>query len=102
MVYNAIIGSVSFMKPGAKALHTAATTQEVTFHTPRAPHVQLEFCVHPFPPIPSVLTLPQRWNDPMLAPSPPRVVPPNPSYDNSFLTLPTPSERTGLILNCFS
>ena len=38
--------------PGAKALHTAATTQEVTFLTPRAAHVQSEFHVRPFPPIP--------------------------------------------------
>ena len=89
--------------PGTKALHTTATAQEVTFLTPRVAHLQLEFHVCPFPPIPSsVLTLPQRWNDPMLAPSPPGVVPHNPSYDNLFLTLPTPSKCMGLILNCFS
>ncbi|KAF8526092.1 hypothetical protein JB92DRAFT_2873302 [Gautieria morchelliformis] len=87
MVHNALIGSISFAKPGAKALHTAATAQEVTFLTPFAPHVQLEF---------------RKWNDP--APPPPLTesLPPNPSYSESFLDLPTPSKRTGLILNRFS
>ena len=47
MVHNALIGSISFAKPGAKALHTAATAQEVTFLTPAAPQMQLEFRVHP-------------------------------------------------------
>ena len=55
-----LISNISFAKPGAKALHTAATPQEVTFFTPRVPHVQFKFYVRPFPPIPSsVLALPQ-------------------------------------------
>lgn len=45
MVFNALIGSISFAKPGPKALHTAATAQEVTFLTPSAPLMQLEFRV---------------------------------------------------------
>lgn len=48
-MYNALIGSISFAKPGAKALHTAATAQEVAFLTPTAPHMQLEFRVHTHP-----------------------------------------------------
>ena len=51
MVYNALIGSISFAKPGAKALHTAATAQEVTICTPALPHhMQLAFRVSLIPP----------------------------------------------------
>ena len=53
MQYGALVSSISFAEPGAKALHTAATPQEVTFLAPRAPHVQFESHVRPFPPLPS-------------------------------------------------
>ena len=71
MEFNALVSSILFAKPGAKALHTTATPQEVTFFTPRAPHIQFKFRVRPFPPIPSsVLALPQRWKyKPLLDPS---------------------------------
>ncbi|KAF8587596.1 hypothetical protein K439DRAFT_811587 [Ramaria rubella] len=87
MVHNALIGSISFAKPGAKALHTAATAQEVTFLTPGAVQTHLEF---------------RKWNDPSPLPIPMPSLPPNPAYAASFLNLPTPSQRTGLILNRFS
>jgi hypothetical protein len=104
MVHNALIGSISFAKPGAKALHTAATAQEVTFLTPAAPHMQLEFRVRPVAHVPCFLAYshPQRWNDPAPTPSPHAALSPNPAYDDSFVDLPTPSLRTGLILNRFS
>ena len=41
--FNVLVSSISFVKPGAKAIHTTATPQEVTFFAPRAPHVQFEF-----------------------------------------------------------
>ncbi|KAF8527524.1 hypothetical protein BU17DRAFT_73932 [Hysterangium stoloniferum] len=87
MAHNALIGSISFAKPGAKALHTAATAQEVTFLTPSLSYMQFEF---------------RKWNDPT-----PRRTPtlltvqkgPDPAL---FSELPTPEERTGFILDRFS
>ena len=103
-----IIGTSSFdwIRPdeveAAWQLHWCVRMCSILLYTIFTSHVQLEFHVHPFPPLPSVLTLPQSWNNPTLAPLPSVVVPPNPSYDDSFLTLPTHSECIGLILNRFS
>ncbi|KIJ53433.1 hypothetical protein M422DRAFT_42583 [Sphaerobolus stellatus SS14] len=87
MVYNALIGSISFARPGAKALHTAATAQEVTICTPSMLDSQLEF---------------RRWDERGPRRAPPPAIPPGMTYKEMFDHLPTPSERTGMILNRFS
>lgn len=87
MVYNALIGSISFAKPGAKALHTAATAQEVTICTPSMLDSQLEF---------------RRWDERGPRRAPPPTIPPGMTYKEMFDHLPRPSERTGMILNRFS
>lgn len=87
VVHNALIGSLSFAKPGAKAMHTAATAQEVAFLNPAAYQTQLEF---------------RKWNDPK-----PKASIVNPRdmsvpFETLFNDIPIPSERTGLILNRYS
>lgn len=104
MVHNALIGSISFARPGPKALHTAATAQEVLFLTPTAQQMQLSFQVRLLL-LPYIMCLlincKQRWND--RRPSAPLApLKPDATYTEMFDHIPTPSKRTGLILNRFS
>ncbi|KAJ7160119.1 hypothetical protein C8R46DRAFT_1285525 [Mycena filopes] len=89
VVYDRVVGSVSFASPGGEALHYSSTAQEITVITPAA--ANFEF---------------RRWHDP---PPPRPKFPPSPSRTSPSRRISPPadlpttqSSRTALVLDRFS
>ncbi|KAJ7274132.1 hypothetical protein C8J57DRAFT_1314739 [Mycena rebaudengoi] len=84
VVYDMVVGSVSFASPGGKALHNSSTAQEITVITPAASNFDFK-----------------PWNDPLpVSRDPPRN---NIVHTPAVSEIPTnQSSRTALILDRFS
>ncbi|KAF7364835.1 DNA repair protein rhp42 [Mycena venus] len=90
VVYDRVVGSVSFTSPGGEALHTSSTAQEITVITPAAANFEFRRWHDPPPAVP-------RFRSASTSPVP-RV-----ALLHSPADLPaTQSSRTALILDRFS
>jgi len=98
VVYNVLVGSVSYAERGAKAMHNASTAQEVEVITKTAQDFQLRRWGDPSPMPPSPMPSPQA--SALLASAPASDTLPEPVI--TFAHMPSQSLRTALILERFS
>ncbi|KAJ7034015.1 hypothetical protein C8F04DRAFT_1221517 [Mycena alexandri] len=90
VVYDRVVGSVSFASPGGEALHYSSTAQEITVITPAASNFEFRRWHDPPPPRPKISPCPSRTSPPWRTLTPPADLP------------TTQSLRTALVLDRFS
>ncbi|KAJ7741361.1 hypothetical protein B0H16DRAFT_1565525 [Mycena metata] len=90
VVYDKVVGSVSFASPGGEALHYSSTAQEITVITPAASNFEFRRWHDPPPPRSKISQRTSRTSPPRRTVTPPADLP------------TTQSPRTALVLDRFS